>query len=169
MVHQGQGLAFGPEAGQDLPAVHAGLDELERDRPPHRLGLLGHVDRAHAPLADRLQELVRADDRAGDLGRRTRGRRESRRRGSSFEEAAGLKVGVDQPLNAVTQLVVRTASAGQERGSLRFRGDLDRSAEDRIEAGVVVGHGGVPRERRPKTSETDREPRISLTSERDGC
>ncbi len=27
-------------------------------------GLLGHVDRAHAPLADRLEELVRADDRA---------------------------------------------------------------------------------------------------------
>ena len=28
-------------------------------------GLLGHVDRAHAPLADRLEQLVRADDRAG--------------------------------------------------------------------------------------------------------
>ena len=50
VVHQGQGLAFGPEPGEDLAAVHAGLDELEGDRPPHRLGLLGHVDRAHAPL-----------------------------------------------------------------------------------------------------------------------
>ena len=65
VVHQGQRLAFGPEAGEDLAAVHAGLDELQRDCPPHRLGLLGHVDRAHAPFADRLQQLVRADDRAG--------------------------------------------------------------------------------------------------------
>ncbi len=67
MVHQRQGLPLGPEPGQHLPAVHAGLDELERHRPPHRLRLLGHVDRAHAPLADRLKELVRADD--GCLGR----------------------------------------------------------------------------------------------------
>ena len=48
------------------------LMSFERDRPPHRLGLLGHVDRAHAPFADRLEELVRADDRAGDLGWRSR-------------------------------------------------------------------------------------------------
>ena len=62
MVHQGQGLALGLEAGEDLAAVHAGLDELQRDRAPDRLGLLGHVDRAHAAFADRLQQLVGADD-----------------------------------------------------------------------------------------------------------
>ncbi len=45
--------------------AHAGLDELERNGAPHRLCLPGHVDRAHATLAHRLQELVRADDRAG--------------------------------------------------------------------------------------------------------
>ena len=61
MVHQGEGLPFGPEPGEDLAAVHAGLDELQGDRALDRLGLLGHVDRAHAPLADRLQQLVRAD------------------------------------------------------------------------------------------------------------
>ena len=41
----------------------------------HRLRLLGHVDRAHAPLADRLQQLVGADDRAGLIGIRTSQRR----------------------------------------------------------------------------------------------
>ncbi len=141
VVHQGQGLAFGPEPGQDLAAVHAGLDELQRDRPPHRLGLLGHVDRAHAPLADRLEQLVRADDRAGDLGRRGRAHRGGGRGGRRFEEAPGLKVGVDQPLDATTQFLVRAASAGDERGPFLARGDLDRAAEDGIEAGVVVGHG----------------------------
>ena len=92
VVHQGQRLAFGPEPGEDLAAVHAGLDELERDRPPHRLGLLGHVDRAHAPLADRLEQLVRADDRAGAFAGRSAPTATFGRRGGidgrRFEEAA---------------------------------------------------------------------------------
>src|SRR5579864_660187 len=67
MIHQGQRLALSSEAGEDLAAVHARLDELQRDRPPYRMGLLGHVDRAHAAFADRLQELVGADDRAEAL------------------------------------------------------------------------------------------------------
>ena len=64
MVHQGQGLPLGLEPGEDLAAVHARLDDLERDHAPHRPRLLGHVDRAHAPFADLLQQLVWADDRA---------------------------------------------------------------------------------------------------------
>ena len=100
VVHQGQGLAFGPEPGEHLAAVHAGLDELERDRPPHRLGLLGHVDRAHAPLADRLEELVRADDRAGRLGRRGRGHRGGGRSGRGFEEAPGVLVNLEKGLDS---------------------------------------------------------------------
>ena len=59
-------------------AVHARLDDLERDLALHGLGLLGHVDDAHAALADLLQELVWANDRArafaeGDGGLRHRG------------------------------------------------------------------------------------------------
>ena len=47
---------------------------------PDRLGLLGHVDGAHAPLADRLQQLVGADDRARarSAGGRGTGRRSPR-------------------------------------------------------------------------------------------
>ena len=69
MVHQRQRLPLGLEAGDHLPRVHARLDDLERDRPLDRLGLLGHEHDAHAPFADLLQQLVRADDRAGPLGR----------------------------------------------------------------------------------------------------
>ena len=68
MVHQRQRLPLGLEAGDHLPRVHARLDDLERDRPLDRLGLLGHEDDAHAAFADLLQQLVRADDRAGALG-----------------------------------------------------------------------------------------------------
>ena len=61
MIHHCQGLPLGLEAGDDLPAVHPRLDDLERDPAPYRLGLLGHVDRAHAALADPLEEFVGPD------------------------------------------------------------------------------------------------------------
>ena len=68
MVHHRQGLPLGLEAGDHLPRVHARLDDLERDGPLDRLGLLGHEDDAHAAFADLLQQLVGADDRAGTFG-----------------------------------------------------------------------------------------------------
>ena len=68
MVHHRHGLPLGLEAGDHLPRVHARLDDLQRDGPLERLGLLGHEDDAHAAFADLLQQLVGADDRAGLLG-----------------------------------------------------------------------------------------------------
>jgi hypothetical protein len=65
MVHQRQRLPLGLEAGDDLPAVHAGLDDLQGDLAADGLFLLGHVDDAHAALADLLEQLVRADAVAG--------------------------------------------------------------------------------------------------------
>ena len=44
--------------------VHARLDDLQGHLAADGLGLLGHVDDAHAPLADLLQQLVGADRRA---------------------------------------------------------------------------------------------------------
>ncbi len=63
VVHHGQGLALGLETSDHLPGVHARLDDLQRHPPLDRLGLLGHVDHAHAAFADLLQQLVRTDDR----------------------------------------------------------------------------------------------------------
>src|SRR4029453_12676268 len=40
------------EPRHHLPAVHPRLDHLQGDLAPDGLELLGHVDRAHAPLAD---------------------------------------------------------------------------------------------------------------------
>ena len=39
----------------DLPCIHARLDDLEGDLALHGAGLFGHVDGAHAALADLLQ------------------------------------------------------------------------------------------------------------------
>jgi hypothetical protein len=52
VVHHREGLALGLEAGDDLGAVHAGLDDLECDFAADGGLLLGHVDDAHAAFAD---------------------------------------------------------------------------------------------------------------------
>ena len=69
VVHQGQGLALGLEPGDDLLAIHAGLDDLQGHPAADGMLLLGHEDGAHAPFADLLEQLVRTDDRARTLER----------------------------------------------------------------------------------------------------
>ena len=61
VVHQGQGLPLGLEAGHHLLGVHARLDDLERHPAPDRLELLGEPDLAHPALAEDLEKPVRAD------------------------------------------------------------------------------------------------------------
>jgi hypothetical protein len=56
--------------------------------------LLGDEDQSHAALADLFQQLVRADQLAGRLGRRVDSRAAGYRWG--FQEAALLEVNVQQ-------------------------------------------------------------------------
>jgi len=49
----------------DLLAVHTLLDDLQRHLAPHRLGLLGEPDLAHAALAELLRQTVVPDRRSG--------------------------------------------------------------------------------------------------------
>ena len=62
VVHERQRLPLGVEPGQHLLRVHPGLDQFDRDKPLDRLGLPGPPDRAHAPLADQLDQRVLAGD-----------------------------------------------------------------------------------------------------------
>ena len=62
MVHQGKGLSFGIEPGQNPARVHAPFDQLQRDWPFHRFGLIRKIDRTHAPLAEDFTQLVTASD-----------------------------------------------------------------------------------------------------------
>ena len=108
MIHHRQRLPLGLEARDDLTAVHARLDDLERDFALHRLHLLGHPHDAHAAFADLLQELVRTDDGAGafadeiiDRGAAPHLRRLSaKRRGKSgrgrLQKIAGAGAGFEQ-------------------------------------------------------------------------
>ena len=61
MVHDSQRLPLELEAPQHGLAVHSKLDDLERDTPAHGFALLGQVDRAHAALAEHVEDPVRAD------------------------------------------------------------------------------------------------------------
>ena len=116
MVHQSQGLPLRLEAGNYLPGVHAGLDELDRDQALDRFGLLGHPDRAHAALADLFEQLVRADDHAGELGNRRDVDSRSLGGRRRLQEAAGLVVLGEQGRKALPQVGVPPAGALEERG-----------------------------------------------------
>ena len=70
VAHQGQRLAFGLEALEDQLRVHARLDHLERDSPLYGLLLFRNPDRAHAALAELLEQAIRPD---ADVRRRRRG------------------------------------------------------------------------------------------------
>ena len=117
MVHQGQRLPLGLEAGDDLAGVHARLDDLQGDRPLHRLALLGHVDGAHAAFADLLQQLVRADGGAEALTRRLVDGR-GQRRARQFQEAITLLVPHEQPVNPLAEGQVAGANPIQKGRAL---------------------------------------------------
>jgi len=60
MLHQGEGLPFGLETGNDFASVHADFDELHGDTAIDGHLLLRAPDLAHAAFADEVQHLVAA-------------------------------------------------------------------------------------------------------------
>ena len=75
VVHDGQGLPLGLEAGDDLAGVHPGLQHLQGHLAADRLGLLGQEHDAEPALANLFQQLVRADDVPGTFADRLVNRR----------------------------------------------------------------------------------------------
>ena len=141
VVHHGQGLALGLEPGDDLFRVHPRLDDLQSHLAAHGALLLGHVDDAHAPLADLLQQLVRADDRAGAFHRLGLAESQGRARGGRVQEAAHSGLGVEQPLDPPPQLQVRRADLIEVGGPGLGRLSLQRSKEDLVDVGRRTAHG----------------------------
>ena len=62
MVHHGQRLTLGLEAGDDSGGVHSGLDHLDGHLTADRSGLLGQPDLAHSAFTDALNQSIGADD-----------------------------------------------------------------------------------------------------------
>jgi len=150
IIH-GQGLPPGLEAGDDLAAVHAGLDDLQRDLALHGVGLLGHEDGAHAAFADLLQQLVWADDGARGFRGRRRGAValprqilvHSKRRGHGrpLQETSRTVMCFQQRIDPLPQLGIGAALAVEEggpAGRVRFFGGRE---EDGLNALEIDWHG----------------------------
>ena len=135
VIHQGQRLPLGLEAGQHLATVHARLHQLERDFALHRLRLLGHVDRAHAPFADLLQQLVRPNHRAGGFRRNCQVDGGGKAGGRGFQKAAGTKVILDQLLHAGSKGLVIAATVLDEPLPLFDLRDFDGGGQNTLDIG----------------------------------
>ncbi len=143
VIHDGQGLSFGFEPGDHLPGIHPGLDQLQRHTAFDRFGLLGHIDHAHAPFADFLQQFVRADLRAGffqgnvvEGGRRNLGYR-------LFQEAASSKVIEHELVHFLPEAWIILAGAIEKGFSFLRSRDLDGVSKNRF--GLrLLGHGRSP-------------------------
>ncbi len=141
VVHHGEGLALGLEPGDDLIAVHAGLDDLERDLATDGLLLLGHVDDAHAALADLLEQLVGTDPRARPFGQAVVSEGHRDRVDRPTQEAAGLLVRPEQVLDPLSQRGVADAGAFHEGRPLGRARPFQGEGEDRLLRQFVLRHG----------------------------
>src|SRR5439155_21785658 len=140
MVHHRQGLAFGLEAGDHLAAVHAGLNDFQGYLALDGLDLLGHEDCTHAAFAELLQELVRADDRAGALADRLI---DGGSRGAAwgFEKAAQLPLQFQQALDVGSQSRIARAGFIQVGRASGWISDGQCGMKD-----LTWAHGGYPHE-----------------------
>ena len=106
VVHQGQGLPLGLEAGDYLPRVHAEFDDFHRDFAADRFLLLGHVDIAEASLADPFEKFVAADQAAWVFGVGDRIGHRIALKHRRFEKTARPLVRGQQPLDAIAKFEV---------------------------------------------------------------
>ena len=72
VIHQGKGLTFALEPGDDLLGIHAPLDEFKRDLAANGLHLLGLVNLAHATFTDFLEKAIITNPGRGGPSRRVR-------------------------------------------------------------------------------------------------
>jgi hypothetical protein len=146
VVHHRQRLPLGLEAGNHLAGVHPRLDDLQSDLAAYGLGLLGDVDDAHAPFADLLHQLVRADDRADAISRLLRDGVDRRSHCWRLEEVPGAVVDYEKRLDPGPQVLVTGTRAIEVGGALRRRVQVEGLIEDRQRAqqGGRAVHGTAP-------------------------
>ena len=152
MVHHRQRLPLGFEASDDLPRVHAGLDDLQSHATTHRPLLLGDEHQSHAAFADLFQQLVRADDRAGAFhdqdrigliflwrGGESLGVSHMCRR--SFQEIASPEMVGDHPFDALLETRITRANLANELLTVRLRSDFHCLGQDGFDARLRCTHG----------------------------
>jgi hypothetical protein len=141
MIHHRQRLPLGFEARNDLPRIHPRFDDLERDRAPHRLRLLGHKHDTHAAFADLLMQLVRTNDAPRTFAEfiETERRLDSRRR--RFEKLVLFFKRTQQAADAVEQRRIIAAGALQILQARISRADHPCGLKDGFFVKLVADHG----------------------------
>jgi hypothetical protein len=109
MVHHRKRLPFRFETRDDLPRIHARLDDLERYRAADRLHLLCHKDNAHAAFTNLLQQLVGAYDVARSLKREILAEARRTITGHRFQELISPIAGLEKPHDSRAELGIVTA------------------------------------------------------------
>src|SRR5208282_5670811 len=139
VVHHGQGLPLGREAGQNSLGVHARLDDLHGDGAFYRFGLQGHKHDAHAAFADLFDELVAADGLAGFLSDGTVVGGVGRGRG--LQEALGAFTFAKQGGNSLQKIAIGSADLLQVFGASFRRNKSSGSSKDLSFVELLAGHG----------------------------
>jgi hypothetical protein len=127
MIHECQRLTFGLEARNDLPRIHAELDDFQRHAAANRFFLFGHIDDTHAAFADLLKQFVAANAIAGLLrdhdasGGFVREQSVSRGRGRRLHERAGIRMRVEECPDLLAEFFVTAAGRLQVGGALGLR------------------------------------------------
>src|SRR5262249_35089073 len=129
------------KAGDDLARVHARLEDLERNLAPDRLSLLGQVDDAEAALADRFQQLVGADHRAGMLAQRRVIDGHNRAVSRRIQEVARTGAGLEQALHLGPQWSIAGASDVQVILTLACRAQFEGLQEEIVRLWIPARHG----------------------------
>ena len=130
MVHQGQRLPLGLEAGDHVAGVHARLDDLEGHLAADGLLLLGDEDQAKAPFADLLHQLVGADGRADLLADRFAELRRSQGGSQLVERSVRLAVGAEQVFDPLPESRIASARPLEKRSPLGRVLDVERGKEN---------------------------------------
>ena len=131
MVQQGQRLALGLEAGDDLLGVHARLDDFEGHPPPDGFQLLGHEHHAKAALADWLEQFVTSDDGARPFSEGRFPRIEVSAQGVLLQELTDLLAGLEQRFDPLAKFGFIPAGGVEVAGALFQRAQGQGLKEDR--------------------------------------
>jgi hypothetical protein len=122
MIHHGQRLPLGLEAGDDLLGVHAELDDLEGDAATNGFDLLRDIHHATTAFADPLQQLVAPNGLADGLVRslgNSNLQRGWRAAGQVGQCRVRLFVSGEEGVQPLAQGGVAQASAVEKRRALR--------------------------------------------------
>jgi hypothetical protein len=129
VVHHGQRLPLGLEACDNVPRVHARLQDFERHLAADRLRLLGEEDHTKTAFADLFQQFIGADKHAGAFGDRFRhgeseafsGQARGQRRRRPVKQALWRVVGGEHQAQVFAKPGVEGTLAVQPGGPVRRR------------------------------------------------